>query len=201
MSEEAQQEVVRFYTSTRRVPKMIGKLGNGEMLLGGPYTLAQVGWAAGLFSLLFATRGSWDLGGVVNNVTAMLALPLAVGFFAGKIPSSGRNPIPVLGLLPAAFGASGGRYRDRIIRLPRPHSVEGATLLDLPSLSGSAPERTVFAAADCASQETDSGQVCEAGEMTPLNVRNRTGRDEPDYGSPVPMSSVARLLADASQRN
>ena len=72
MSEEKPREVVSFYTSTRRVPKMIGKLGNGEMLPGGPYTLAQVGWAAGLFVLLFATRGSWNLGGTVQNITAML---------------------------------------------------------------------------------------------------------------------------------
>ena len=88
-----QQVVVRFYTRARKIPFMLGKLGDFKIPFG-PYTLTQ-----GVVFVATAWIGSetmwlWARGWVpLLAWLVLLAVAAGCAVGAGRIPFKGRNPL------------------------------------------------------------------------------------------------------------
>lgn len=139
-----QQGVVRFYTLARKIPYLIGKIGD-FVLPGGPYTLPQVTTAAAIAAIGHYSMPLWA-GDMVRIVAwiPVAAVALAVGFAVGKIPLGDRNPLTVIsgffGYIEApAWGTRGGKP----IRIPRTRRIQHRTstpTTPIPELRQPAPE-------------------------------------------------------------
>ncbi|WP_125775617.1 hypothetical protein [Antribacter gilvus] len=111
-------ETAKFYTKARRIPLLVGKMPSGARIWGGPYTFTQVGAGALTAFVLWKTTSLWaHLGGFMNVVVAV-GIVVGVIWAAGKLPSTGRNP---LGWVMDAFNltANPGRLAGRQVTLPK----------------------------------------------------------------------------------
>lgn len=185
MDQADEPEVVRFYTSTRRFPKLIGRLPSGESLPGGPYTVSQLVWGIALLVLVAKTKGAvWSTDNAVTDLAIMLGLPMAVAWGIGRLPWDVHNPLLTLMVLPSSWGAPQGTYRGEVVSLPRPHTVRGRVRLDLatPTLRGPDPEPPVE-------------QLVPTVAPSPAEPEPGTSR------TGAPLSAVQSLLAGAAQRS
>lgn len=92
-------EVLRWYTSALRIPRLIGKLTSGERIWGGPYTLTQA--AVGVAALVIGVKTMpwWGplhllgegLVGFVGNWTVVAGVAFALVKVSGSIPTSRVN--------------------------------------------------------------------------------------------------------------
>lgn len=122
MSEEI--ESAKFYTRARRIPILIGRLHDGTAIPGGPYTITQLAVGGGSALVMAKTTAIWAVFGLLINVVVFVAVVLGLTFLAGRLPSTGRNPIAWaadgLGLL---ISTPGGVQNGRAMRVARPHAV------------------------------------------------------------------------------
>lgn len=123
MSEQP-QAVVRFYTLARKIPFLLGKLGDW-VLPGGPYTLAQGVAFVGVAFIGHKTMPLW-----ASNMAPIVAwlpvLLLAAGsaIAAGHIPLKGRNPLMVLwGVIGYADAPAWGRQAGSTVALKKTRTV------------------------------------------------------------------------------
>lgn len=87
MSDESgpvEREVARFYTRSRKFPRMVGRLPEGTRIWGGPYTFTQLGLGLVAIFVALATRGVWSWGSV------LIDLVVAWGW-GGASPTSGAS--------------------------------------------------------------------------------------------------------------
>lgn len=131
-ADQEHRVVVRFFTRVRRVPILLGKL-NGWKIPGGPYTLTQMGIGSVVLVVGWNSKPLWGpLTGLSPflQLGALLAFSAGATWAAGKIPQTNRK-LP--DLVQDAYGAftvpASGRYKGALIRLPRPHQVEGVVLM------------------------------------------------------------------------
>lgn len=113
-----EQSVVRFYTQARKIPYLLGKIGDFK-LPGGPYTLTQGVVAFIVAWIGKATMPMWA-GGMITIVAwiPVLLIALACGYIAGRIPFKGRNPLMLLwGLVGYATAPSWGTQAGRPVRM------------------------------------------------------------------------------------
>jgi len=76
MSDEKQQtEVARFYTRSRKFPRLIGRLHDGTKIPGGPYTVTQAIVAAVVLALGLVTRGLWGTGTILVDIPIVDGAP------------------------------------------------------------------------------------------------------------------------------
>jgi len=119
-------EVARFYTRSRRFPKMIGRMHDGTRIWGGPYTITQAFVGASVFLLAMITRAQWGSGFILADIPMAIVFAGAATYGAGFIPSTRRNLFNVVG---GAWGAMrkpfDGRYQGGTFRLRAPHRVGG----------------------------------------------------------------------------
>lgn len=132
VADQEHRVVVRFFTRVRRVPILLGKL-NGWKIPGGPYTLTQMGIGSIVLVVGWNSKPIWgSLTGLslFLQLGALLAFSAGATWAAGKIPQTNRK-LP--DLVQDAYGAftvpASGRYKGALIRLPRPHQVEGVVLM------------------------------------------------------------------------
>ena len=129
----SQEEIARFYTRSRRFPKMIGRMTDGSRIPGGPYTLTQVGFGGVALMVLLLTRTLWSTGAVLLDLALVAGVAWGVTWVVGLLPMTRRNL--VLAFVDAAAAMlkpHGGRYQERPIRLTRPHQAIGAALMPAP---------------------------------------------------------------------
>lgn len=130
----SKEEVARFYTRSRRFPKMIGRMTDGSRIPGGPYTLTQVGFGGVALMVLLLTRTLWSSGAVLLDLAITAGVTWGVTWVVGLIPMTRRNL--VLAFVDAAaamFKPHGGRYQERPVRLNRPHQAIGKALMPTPA--------------------------------------------------------------------
>lgn len=184
-------QIVRHYTSTRRVPVVFGRFRDGTKLPGGPYTGLQA--VAGVVVVIVAnlTRPLWGTGLELLDLVVALGVGYAAAFGAGRIPAvKGRNPAllafgwasaitaPTLGETrgrPLAPAVARGRNRRRDVDAARAMLVAGR--------SATEPARARSAAVDAA-------EISTLTEVTAPQPQARA------LGSsrPVPVTGVQRLL-------
>lgn len=182
MEQVEELEVARFYTRSRRFPKMVGRLPDGTRIWGGPYTPVQ--FLAGGVVLLGAliTRSWWGFDG-----SLLFDLPVAVGmawgaaYLTGRIPVTKRNLLSIIGgAITAVRAPRAGRYRAAPIRLRPPHQVTGRVQIDELTTSG------VGVPADRAAPVST--------EPAPAVVAAPEARSDSVGTSARPVSGVERLL-------
>lgn len=137
----ATEEIARFYTRSRRFPKMIGRMTDGSRIPGGPYTLTQVGFGGVALMGLLATRTLWSTGATLLDLAITVGVAWGVTWLVGLIPMTRRNLVlAFMGAVAAMFKPHGGRYQDRSIRLARPHKAIGSTRMPPPVMATPAGE-------------------------------------------------------------
>jgi len=129
----AHEEIARFYTRSRRFPKMIGRMTDGSRIPGGPYTLTQVGFGGVALMGLLITRTLWSTGATLLDLAITVGVAWGVTWLVGLIPMTRRNLVLAFaGAVAAMFKPHGGRYQARPIRLARPHQAIGSTRMPPP---------------------------------------------------------------------
>ncbi len=129
-TENQQPEVARFYTRSRKFPRLIGRLHDGTKIPGGPYTVTQGVVFAVLLALALITRGLW------GNVSILLYFPVAVAvawgaaWLVGRLPATRRNVASLIyGVITAATSPVAGKYKDQPVKIAPPHFAGGTTMI------------------------------------------------------------------------
>lgn len=133
-------EVARFYTRSRRFPKVIGRLHDGTRIPGGPYTITQavVGGIAVMVAL--TTRAQWGTGTIIIDLPLCVLLAWGAAWGAGRIPSTRRNIVSVIvGGATAVLRPFEGRYKDQTFRLRPPHYAGGKAAISATHQPSPAP--------------------------------------------------------------
>ena len=123
------RETVRFFTMSRKFPKLIGRMYDGSKIWGGPYTTVQF-TVMGIIAVAgFASKGLWSTGfGLIDLVLCVIAAWL-VGFLAGMLPIGARSPaILGLGLLNRLMSPAAGTWDGSPRPAVRPKIVAAACL-------------------------------------------------------------------------
>lgn len=119
-------EIARFYTRSRRFPKMIGRMHDGTKIPGGPYTITQAAIGAILFLIAITTRAQWGTGSILIDLPICVGVAWGAAWGAGRIPSTRRNLLSVLiGGLAAMFKPAAGQYQGIPFRPRGPHKATG----------------------------------------------------------------------------
>lgn len=130
MTHVEEQEVARFYTRSRRFPKVIGRFHDGTRIPGGPYTIPQVVLGGLVLAGAMMTRSYWGTGSILFDVPVALGIGWGAAWAAGRIPATRRNLLSVLyGAIHAAMSPAAGKYRERPFRLRAPHLAGGGTTI------------------------------------------------------------------------
>ncbi len=194
MSDEKQQqtEVARFYTRSRKFPRLIGRLHDGTKIPGGPYTVTQGIVAAVLLALGLVTRGLWGTGTILVDIPIVLLVAWGGAWGAGRLPATRRNVASILlGAFGAVFSPAAGKYQEQTVRLRPPHFAGGTTTISgaaatstttRPQTTGT-PAPVVPAPAIAAVEETP-GAAAELVSAGTASAR-------------TPVTGVERLLAQA----
>lgn len=103
--------VGKFYTAARRFKQLIGVAPDGTVIPGGPYTVTQFVLLVLTFCTLWLMRnmGLWG-NQILVDLVIMAAVSIGVGWIAGKIPSTRRNPLRMLNGVYAALTYRKGGY-------------------------------------------------------------------------------------------
>jgi hypothetical protein len=191
MSDEKQQsEVARFYTRSRKFPRLIGRLHDGTKIPGGPYTVTQAIVAAVLLALGLVTRGLWGTGTILVDIPIVLLVAWGGAWGAGRLPATRRNVGSILlGAVGAMFRPAAGKYREQTVKLNPPHfaggtAVIGGTTTPTTTQPKPAVPAPVPVVAPTALEETPAPA---AGELVPAGAAPAR----------TPVTGVERLLAQA----
>lgn len=191
MSDEKQQtEVARFYTRSRKFPRLIGRLHDGTKIPGGPYTVTQAIVAAVLLALGLVTRGLWGTGTILVDIPIVLLVAWGGAWGAGRLPATRRNIGSILlGAVGAMFRPAAGKYREQTVKLSPPHFAGGTAVIGgttTPTTTQPKPAVPAPApvAAPVAAKETPAPT---AAELVPAGAAPAR----------TPVTGVERLLAQA----
>ncbi|MFJ4895590.1 hypothetical protein ACIP5U_37195 [Streptomyces sp. NPDC088788] len=172
----------RYYTTARRHPWVLGKVGDFKLILG-PYTPAQIVVGAAGAVLLGATTSWWTWMGPLPLVAWVAAIWLV------RSPRiAGRAPFPAaVGWLSLAAQPAAGRLRGKAARDARPCALYGGFGIEGLEAAGVRPVRATARAV------TGRGR----GER---RVRLPRPRRRPVPASGVRNPAVQRLLVQAAAR-
>lgn len=188
----AKEEIARFYTRSRRFPKMIGRMTDGSRIPGGPYTLTQVGFGGVALMGLLTTRTLWSTGATLLDLALTVGVAWGVTWLVGLIPMTRRNLVlAFVGAVAAMFKPHGGRYQDRPIRLARPHQAIGASQMPTPVREPQTP--------------LDTPAALEQTHIPPARPARRqpaaTTAVVAKPSAPTAVSAVERLLQQAKNND
>ena len=143
------RETVRFFTMSRKFPKLIGRMYDGSKIWGGPYTTLQF-TVMGIVAVLgFASKALWSTGLGLVDLLICLVVAWLIGFLAGMLPVGARSPAVLgIGLLNRITSPTAGRWDGAARPKVKPTTVESvqigepATTAELP-VAGTEPEAAV----------------------------------------------------------
>lgn len=179
------EEIARFYTRSRRFPKLIGRMTDGSRIPGGPYTMTQVLSGGVVFLVTMVTRNLWTTDAMLLDLIITAAITYAAIFVVGFLPLTRRNLFAAfMGAVSAIFRPVEGKYQGKVPKLRRPHQVHGTALVLSfgPSLAG----QTAPAAQPALEEATSAPQPSPALVPTSAAPAAR-----------VSISAVERLLQQA----
>ena len=191
MSDEKQQtEVARFYTRSRKFPRLIGRLHDGTKIPGGPYTVTQGIVAAVLLALGLVTRGIWGTGTILVDIPIVLLVAWGGAWGAGRLPATRRNVASiVLGAFGAVFSPAAGKYQEQTVKLRPPHFAGGTTTISVAAAPVTTPTTTVTSepAVPTVAIATVEETPAPTAELVPAGATSAR----------TPVTGVERLLAQA----
>jgi hypothetical protein len=131
MQSDEQVEIARFYTRSRRFPKVIGRLHDGSRIPGGPYTVTQAVVGGAVLVVALVSRGQWGTGSFLFDFPLAVGVAWGGAWGAGRIPATRRNLVTVvLGGLGAMLRPVDGKYRDAAFKLRQPHRAGGSVAIE-----------------------------------------------------------------------
>lgn len=188
------QETARFYTRSRRFPKMIGRMNDGSRIPGGPYTLTQVGVGGAVLLIMLVMRGLvWSTGEILLDLLVTAALAFAVTWLIGRLPMTRRNLLfAFLDAAAATFKPFSGKYQGQVIRLAAPHLAGGA--------SHRTPQRhAAIAEGPAHTVAVTSHTSAKTGVDASPRVKRTASTPALDPAArPRPLTGVERLLAQVN---
>ncbi|WP_144662898.1 hypothetical protein [Paenarthrobacter nicotinovorans] len=121
------RETVRFFTMSRKFPKLIGRMYDGSKIWGGPYTTVQF-TVMGIVAVAgFSSKSLWSTGFGLIDLALSVIVAWLVGFLAGMLPIGARSPaILGLGLLNRLMAPAAGTWDGSARRPVKPRIVAGA---------------------------------------------------------------------------
>lgn len=128
---DEQPRTARFFTSVRRIPLLIGKVG-GTRLIGGPYTPLQ--FVIGALTLFAGYNtmwlwGPWISGFPIVQLAALVLVSATAMWASGHLPSTRRKVHHLaFDLMGAVTDPALGTVNGRQVRIPAPHDA-GAVVL------------------------------------------------------------------------
>lgn len=198
MSDDAQFEVVKWYTRARRFPQLIGRTPDGTKIPGGPYTFTQVLGGAAFLVVAWKTLPLWGAFGLIGNAMVMLVATWLLIVGLGRIPIGARNPLSLAeGAVRALTAPTAGRVGGREVRIRRPHRARTVLVVSRPNVSKTpapTPPPVVAAAAvpTAAPAGAPGPSTQDALVEAPASSRSLL--------TPPPLTSVQRILAGAGPR-
>lgn len=188
---ETRPEVLRWYTSGRRLQRLIGKAPGGGYYPGGPYTITQVVGGCTVLVALTLTKGVWGTGNWLLD-TALIPVGLAVATLFGLklVKPGGRNPLSAgFALVGALVAPRHGRHNGKALRLGRPHRVHHHIQVDLHGLlEVPAVDVAPSPAPAAVLSATEPERRPNPQEQAPVTVTQRSLRTRPAL-RPVPTPS------------
>lgn len=167
-----EQQVVKWYTRSRKFPQLIGRTHDGTRIPGGPYTPTQFIAAAVIAVVAVNTVDIWARFGVVTNIGLLAGVGYGTVWILGRVPLASRNPVSIgLGAARAVSRPRLGTLRGRPVRVRRPRTVR---------------HRIVLAAVP-----NDVGPVAPPAKRAPAPARHPGAR---------PASGVEQVLARSQRR-
>lgn len=132
MIRDSEPRVARFFTPVRRIPLLVGKIGQQKLPFG-PYTFMQLLIGAVTAFIGWNTMSLW--GPIVGSspiarLAALLIISVGSILLAAAIPATKRKPHYVaMDTFHAFTSAPVGTYNGDSIRVAKPHQVAGIVLL------------------------------------------------------------------------
>lgn len=149
-------QVGRFYTRSRKFPKLIGKLPDGSRIWGGPYTPSQLLSGGAFIVVALATSNVWSFGSFLIDLPLAAAATFGLVKLIGMIPTQRRTAIRmVVGAGTSITRPAEGTYRGKRVSITKPHGRISRVAIDLGSVPEleptSAPEQPALDAPTAAS--------------------------------------------------
>lgn len=130
MADSDHSDVGRFYTRSRRFPKLIGRLHDGTRIPGGPYTVTQAILGAVAFGVANLTRSVWGTGSILLDLPVAVGAAWGIAWVAGRIPATRRSLLSVIAGAVRAYTRPGdGSYRGRTYVARRASYAEGTAAI------------------------------------------------------------------------
>lgn len=194
---EQPQVVVRFYTLARKIPFLLGKLGDW-VLPGGPYTLAQGIAFIGVAFTGQKTMPLWASGmAPIVAWIPVLILAAVSALAAGRIPLKGRNPLMILwGVIGYVDAPAWGRQAGSTVALKKTRTVKHRSTS--PTRHPASTKAAEGSLVDLEpSEELDEVVLAS---VPPEATASYVASSEFDGPSPHQLNKVQQLLAASAQR-
>ncbi|MFD4224715.1 hypothetical protein [Streptomyces griseus] len=188
----------RCYTKARRRPLVTGTVPGGTgrnlRLVGGPYTVTELGTMVGVFLGLLMTRRFWG-GGGITDLVVIASCSWGAAFALRYVSIDGRNPLAALiGVVAMLLGPARGRLNGRAYRAAPARRTRSLITLHGEDAGTTGPEPALATA-----RSSRSGPVrAPSGDCPPRrpapSERRETTQSSPAADGPV-LSGVQSLLA------
>lgn len=126
-----------FYTLSRKVQELVGKLPDGTYIWGGPYTIPQIlsGVVVSALALLTRQLGLWGGQGaaaLIFDLLVVLVLGVATIYVVGKLPAPKRSILGIInGVVNIITAPDTGTWRGRGLPVQKP--VKNKPVKDAPA--------------------------------------------------------------------
>lgn len=139
MPETPPADVVKWYTSARHIPQLIGRTPDGTKIPFGPFNTWALGVGAAVFISCYQLL---ELGMDSSKLVwgSVIVLAIGSGYLVDKVQMGGRNPLTAIaGGITALTSPQYGHVAGRRVTIRRPHVVRGRTLIAVEMADANAP--------------------------------------------------------------
>jgi len=190
------RRTARTFTAIKKIPTLIGKLGDWR-IPGGPYTLVQIVTGGVVLFVGYSTMPLWGplVGGLpLVRLVALVMASVGVIFLTGHIPSTRRKSLNLLtDWLNASTRPVAGTVNGQPVKLLKPHRVQVDILL------AEIDDEDLGSAIFTAAAEEPAPLITAAPVRTAAVVED-TVPAEADPTTPVPTPAPARRFTSGMDR-
>ena len=126
MNDDNNVEVIKDFTTARKIPQLIGRTPDGKKLPFGPYTVPQAVSGAAVGAILWLLHPLWLGDNITWNVGFFVACCGGTVFVVGKLRLAGRSPASVAeGVKKAVFAPPEANLKinGKRVNIRAPHLV------------------------------------------------------------------------------
>lgn len=181
--------VGRCYTKARSSPLVVGVVRGGDgrnlRLVGGPYTITQLGAMVATVVLLVLSRPVWGGHGPAD-AAVLVGAPFAAAFALRHLHIDGRNPLAAaISVVQMLTAPRAGRLRGRPVRPARPVRCHALTGIGTEPAQGTTAEPAADArpAPDSSASRAETHPAAPAGAPVASGVQALLARRTTHLGN------------------